>query len=212
MLRPEEVTQILKRELSGYEGVMDTATVGTVLEVGDGIARVYGLDAVMAGELLEFPGGVMGIALNLEEDNVGCILLGSDEQIAEGDEVRSTGNIASTKVGPALFGRVVNPLGEPLDGRGAIVSEQTRFLEWAAPGVVERQPVCEPLQTGIKAIDSVIPVGRGQRELIIGDRQIGKTAIAIDTIINQAGQDVYCIYVAIGQKVSQVARLEAILR
>lgn len=211
MLKPEEVTGILRQELEGFESRVEMVDVGTVLEVGDGIARIYGLAAAMAGELIEFPGGVMGIVLNLEEDNVGCILLGSDEHIGEGDEVRSTGRIASTKVGPALFGRVVNPLGVPLDGKGAIVSDQFAELEQVAPGVIERQPVTEPLQTGLKAVDSMIPIGRGQRELIIGDRQIGKSAAAVDTIINQRGQGVFCVYVAIGQKASTVARLRAIL-
>ncbi|MEN6304144.1 MAG: F0F1 ATP synthase subunit alpha [Armatimonadia bacterium] len=211
MLKPEEVTGILRQELEGFESRVEMVDVGTVLEVGDGIARVYGLSAAMAGELIEFPGGVMGIVLNLEEDNVGCILLGSDEHIKEGDEVRSTGRIAGTKVGPALFGRVVNPLGEPIDGGGPIVSDKWAELEQPAPGVIERQPVSEPLQTGLKAVDSVIPIGRGQRELIIGDRQIGKSALAIDTIINQKGTGVYCIYVAIGQKASAVARLRAVL-
>lgn len=211
MLKPEEVTGILRQELEGFESRVEMVDVGTVLEVGDGIARVYGLSAAMAGELIEFPGGVMGIVLNLEEDNVGCILLGSDEHIKEGDEVHSTGRIAGTKVGQALFGRVVNPLGEPIDGAGPIVSDQWAELEQPAPGVIERQPVSEPLQTGLKAVDSVIPIGRGQRELIIGDRQIGKSAVAIDTIINQKGTGVYCIYVAIGLKASAVARLRAIL-
>jgi F-type H+-transporting ATPase subunit alpha len=209
VLRPEEVTDILKRELSGFEGALEMVNVGRVLEVGDGIARVYGMSAAMAGELVEFTGGVMGIVLNLEESNVGCILLGSDQHIREGDEVRTTGRIAETKVGKGLFGRVVNPLGEPLDGLGPVIGEATRQLEQPAPGVIDRQPVCEPLQTGLKVIDSVIPIGRGQRELIIGDRQIGKTAIAIDTIINQRDTDVFCIYVAIGQKLSSLARLRA---
>ena len=211
MLKPEEVTGILRQELQGFESQVEMVDVGTVLEVGDGIARVYGLSAAMAGELIEFPGGVMGIVLNLEEDNVGCILLGPDEGIVEGDECRCTGRIAGTKVGKALFGRVVNPLGEPLDGKGAVVSEQFSSLEQPAPGVIDRQPVKEPLQTGLKAVDAVIPIGRGQRELIIGDRQIGKTALAIDTIINQKGQDVFCIYVAIGQKASAVWRTRAVL-
>lgn len=209
MLRPEEVTDILKRELSSFESALHMVNVGRVLEVGDGIARVYGMSAAMAGELVEFTGGVMGIVLNLEESNVGCILLGPDQHIREGDEVRTTGRIAETKVGKGLFGRVVSPLGDPLDGLGPVISEATRQLEQPAPGVIDRQPVCEPLQTGLKVIDSVIPIGRGQRELIIGDRQIGKTAIAIDTIINQRDTDVFCIYVAIGQKLSSLARLRA---
>ncbi|MEI6499845.1 MAG: F0F1 ATP synthase subunit alpha [Armatimonadota bacterium] len=211
MLKPEEVTGILRQELKGFESQVEMVDVGTVLEVGDGIARVYGLSAAMACELIEFGGGVMGIVLNLEEDNVGIILLGPDQGIVEGDECRTTGRIASTKVGPALFGRVVSPLGDPLDGKGPIVSDQFMALEQNAPGVIERQPVTEPLQTGLKAVDSVIPIGRGQRELIIGDRQIGKTALAIDTIINQKGQDVFCIYVAIGQKASAVWRTRAVL-
>ncbi len=211
MLKPEEVTGILRQELQEYESRVEMASTGTVLEVGDGIARVYGLSAVMSNELVEFPGGVMGIVLNLEEDNVGCILLGPDEGIVEGDEVRSTGRISGTRVGAALFGRVVNPLGEPLDGGGPIVSDKWMELEQHAPGVIDRQPVSEPLQTGLKAVDSMIPIGRGQRELLIGDRQIGKTAIAIDTIINQKGKGVYCIYVAIGQKTAEVARLKAVL-
>lgn len=211
MLKPEEVTGILRQELQEYESRVEMANTGTVLEVGDGIARVYGLSAAMSNELVEFPGGVMGIVLNLEEDNVGCILLGPDEGIVEGDEVRSTGRISGTRVGPALFGRVVNPLGEPLDGGGPIVSDKWMELEQRAPGVIERQPVNEPLQTGLKAVDSMIPIGRGQRELLIGDRQIGKTAIATDTIINQKGKGVYCIYVAIGQKTAEVARLRAVL-
>jgi F-type H+-transporting ATPase subunit alpha len=211
VLKPEEVTGIIQRELQDYEARLAMADTGIVLEVGDGIARVYGLAGVMASELVEFPGGVMGIVLNLEEDNVGCILLGSDEHIREGDEVRTTGRIAGTRVGPELFGRVVNPLGVPLDGGGPIVTDKWMELEQRAPGVIERQPVGEPLQTGLKPIDAMIPVGRGQRELIIGDRQIGKTAVAVDTIINQKGQDVFCVYVAIGQKMSSVARLRAVL-
>ena len=211
MLKPEEVTGILRQELKGFESQVEMVDVGTVLEAGDGIARVYGLSAAMAGELIEFPGGVMGIVLNLEEDNVGIILLGPDEDIAEGDECRCTGRIAGTKVGKALFGRVVDPLGEPLDGKGPVVTDQFKPLEQPAPGVIARQPVSEPLQTGLKAVDSVIPIGRGQRELIIGDRQIGKTALAIDTIINQKGTGVYCIYVAIGQKASAIWRTRAAL-
>jgi F-type H+-transporting ATPase subunit alpha len=210
-VRPEEVTEVMRRELARYQAELDTATVGTVIEVGDGIARVYGLDRVMASELVEFPGGVMGIALDLQEDNVGCILLGPDEHISEGDQVRCTGRILSTKVGPQLFGRVVTPLGEPLDDKGPVESETYRLIDVKAPGVVQRQPVKEPLHTGLKAIDAMIPIGRGQRELIIGDRQTGKTAIAIDTIINQRGTDVYCIYVAIGQKMSSIRRVAAVL-
>ncbi len=207
----KEVIEVLKRQLAAYEDRLALEDVGQVIEVGDGIARVFGLDHVMAQELVEFPGGIMGIALNLEEDNVGCILLGSDEAIREGDEVRRTGRIAETIVGEAVFGRVITPLGVPLDGKGAIADAQTRPLEVKAPGVMARQPVREPLYTGIKAIDSMIPIGRGQRELIIGDRQIGKTAIVTDTIINQKGSGVRCIYVAVGQKLAEVRRLAATL-
>jgi len=210
-LRAEEVSAVLRGEIEAYESKLKMERVGIVLEVGDGIARVYGLDDVMASELVEFPGGVMGIALNLEEDNVGCILLGPDVHIQEGDKVQATGRIAETRVGDALFGRVVTPLGEPMDDQGPIETNLTGRIEVKAPGVVERQPVCEPLQTGIKAIDSMIPIGRGQRELIIGDRQIGKTALAVDTIINQHDTGVKCVYVAIGQKLSTVRRLEAVL-
>jgi len=182
-----------------------------VIEVGDGIARVYGLDRVMASELVEFPGDVLGIALDLQEDNVGCILLGPDQRIKEGDQVRCTGRILSTKVGPELFGRVVDPLGQPLDDKGPVESENYRLIDIKAPGVVDRQPVHEPLQTGLKCIDSMTPIGRGQRELIIGDRQTGKTAIAVDTIINQRDTDVFCVYVAIGQKLSSIRRIMATL-
>jgi len=211
-IRPEEITSILERELEQYQRGYEEVGVGTVLQVGDGIARVYGLQDVMVSELVEFPDGTMGMALNLEEDNVGVIVLGSDENIKEGDTVKRTGRILSVPVGKALLGRVVNPLGQPLDEKGAIVTDEYRLLEIKAPGVVHRQPVKEPLQTGIKAIDSMIPIGRGQRELIIGDRQTGKTAIAIDTIINQkythqTDSPVYCIYVAIGQKLSTIARV-----
>jgi F-type H+-transporting ATPase subunit alpha len=206
-IRPEEVTSILEKELSAYGTTLEETGVGTVLQVGDGIARIYGLRDVMASELVEFPNGVFGMVLNLEEDNVGCIVLGSDVEIREGDTVRRTGKIVSVPVGDALIGRVVNALGQPLDEKGPIVTTKTRTVESEAPGVVDRQPVKEPLQTGIKAIDSMIPIGRGQRELIIGDRQTGKTAIITDTIINQKGQDVICIYVAIGQKMSTLTQL-----
>ncbi len=209
--RPDEVSAILRDELQRLESQVEMVGVGTVIEIGDGIARVYGLADVMAAELVEFPGELMGIALNLEADNVGCILMGPYDHVKEGDQVQTTGRIAETRVGEELFGRVVNPLGEPLDGKGAIVSKQTRPLEIKAPGVIKRQPVKEPLHTGIKAIDSMIPIGRGQRELIIGDRQTGKTAIAIDTIINQRHTDVKCIYVAIAQKSSSIRRTAAIL-
>ncbi|MCX7918922.1 MAG: F0F1 ATP synthase subunit alpha [bacterium] len=204
-LRPEEITAILQKELEQYESELKMEDVGTVLQVGDSIARVYGLEKVMAGELVEFPGEIMGMVLNLEEDNVGVVLFGSDREIKEGDLVKRTGRIASVPVGEALLGRVVNALGQPIDGKGAIAATKYRPVESTAPNVVQRQPVKEPVQTGLKAIDSMIPIGRGQRELIIGDRQTGKTAIAIDTIINQKNSDIYCIYVAIGQKASSVA-------
>ncbi|MFV1974671.1 MAG: F0F1 ATP synthase subunit alpha [Candidatus Scalindua sp.] len=204
-VRPDEVASIIKQEIEKYEDKLKMESVGTVLQVGDGVARVYGLDDCMSNELLEFPGGTYGIALNLEEDNVGCVLLGSDKDIKEGDTVKTTGRIVEVPVGEGLLGRVVNALGQPLDGKGPIVSDQSRPVEGPAPNVVERQPVVEPLQTGIKAIDSMIPIGRGQRELIIGDRQTGKTAILVDTILNQKGTGVISIYVAIGQKLSTVA-------
>ncbi|MCD6351421.1 MAG: F0F1 ATP synthase subunit alpha [Armatimonadetes bacterium] len=210
-IRPEEVTEVMRKELERFRAEIDTATVGTVIEVGDGIARVYGLDQVMASELVEFPGGVMGIALDLQEDNVGCILLGPDEHIKEGDQVRSTGRILSTKVGPELFGRVVDPLGNPLDDKGPVEASKYRLIDVKAPGVTQRQPVKEPLHTGLKCVDSMTPIGRGQRELIIGDRQTGKTALCIDTIINQRDTDVYCVYVAVGQKLSSVRRIAATL-
>jgi F-type H+-transporting ATPase subunit alpha len=214
--RPEEVSTIIQQELKKYTADLEMESRGSILQVGDGIARVWGLDDAMAGELLEFPGGVMGMVLNLEEDNVGVVLFGSDVGIKEGDTVRRTGRVAEVPVGDALIGRVVNPLGQPLDGKGAIVTEKHRVLEGHAPGVIERQPVKEPVQTGIKAIDSMIPIGRGQRELIIGDRQTGKTALALDTIINQRetnkGDDpLFCIYVAVGQKKSTVAQVVATL-
>jgi F-type H+-transporting ATPase subunit alpha len=209
--RPEEVSAILAQELERYEAKLEVKSVGTVLSVGDGIARLWGLEDAMAGELLRFPGDVMGLVLNLEEDNVGAVLLGSDENIKEGDRVECTGRIASVPVGKRMIGRVVNAIGQPVDGRGQIRADKSRNIEFTAPSVVERQPVKEPLQTGIKAIDSMIPIGRGQRELIIGDRQTGKTAIALDTIINQKGQDVTCVYVAIGQKESTVANVVATL-
>src|SRR5262245_38231912 len=192
-IRPEEVTSVLERELAGYERELEQVGVGTVLEVGDGIARIYGLQDVMASELVEFPNGVLGMVLNLEEDNVGCVVMGSDTQIKEGDTVKRTGRIIDVPVGEAMLGRVVNAIGQPADGKGPIVTDQRRLIETIAPGVVDRQPVNEPLQTGLKAVDSMIPIGRGQRELIIGDRQTGKTAIAVDTILNQKGQDVICI-------------------
>jgi len=206
-IRPEEVTSILEKELRSYKKEIQEIGVGTVLQVGDGIARLYGLRDAMAGELIEFPSGVFGMVFNLEEDNVGCIILGQDVEIKEGDTAKRTGRIVSVPVGEALAGRVVNALGQPLDEKGPIVTDQFRNIEARAPGVVDRQPVKEPLQTGLKAIDSMIPIGRGQRELIIGDRQTGKTAIIVDTIINQKDTEVYCIYVAIGQKLSTVAQV-----
>ncbi len=204
-VRPDEVASIIKREIEKYEDKLKMESVGTVLQVGDGVARIYGLDDCMSNELIEFPGGVFGIALNLEEDNVGCVLLGSDSNIKEGDTVKTTGRIVEVPVGEALLGRVVNALGQPVDGKGPIATEKTMPIEGTAPNVVERQPVKEPLQTGIKAIDAMIPIGRGQRELIIGDRQTGKTAILVDTILNQKDTGVISIYVAIGQKMSTVA-------
>lgn len=203
----QEIEEVIKRQLEEVEGALDVAEVGTVLEVGDGVARVAGLENVMASEMLEFPNGVYGLALNLERDEVGAVLLGEDTLIKEGDLVKRTGRVLSVPVGEELIGRVVNPLGQPLDGKGPIETKEWRKVEHKAPGVVYRQPVKEPLQTGIKAIDAMIPIGRGQRELIIGDRQTGKTAIAIDTIINQKGTGVICIYVAIGQKASTVAQI-----
>ena len=206
-IRAEEISNIIQQQIENFEKQTTKTEVGTVLEVGDGIARVYGLDNVVAGELLEFPNNLQGMALNLEEDNVGVVLLGDDRKIKEGDEVRRTERIAEVPVGEALLGRVVNPLGEPIDGKGPIETSENRRVEVIAPGIVARKSVHEPLQTGLKAIDSMVPIGRGQRELIIGDRQTGKTAIAMDTIINQKGGDVICIYVGIGQKRSTMAKL-----
>ncbi|HXI11454.1 MAG TPA: F0F1 ATP synthase subunit alpha [Thermoanaerobaculia bacterium] len=206
-LRAEEITEIIRQQLSGIGRGVDVAEVGTVTTVGDGIARVYGLDRVMSGELVEFRNGTFGLALNLEEDNVGVVILGETQGVVEGDQVKRTGNIISVPVGPAMIGRVVNPLGQPVDGKGPIVATEMYPIERIAPGVVDRKPVKEPMQTGLKAIDAMIPIGRGQRELIIGDRQTGKTAVAIDTIINQKGKGVICIYVAIGQKKSTVAQV-----
>jgi F-type H+-transporting ATPase subunit alpha len=206
-IKAEEISSIIKEKIKGFDQQVDVSQTGSVIQVGDGIAKIYGLDGAMAGEMLEFPGGLYGIALNLEEDNVGAVLMGEDVGIKEGDPVKRTGRIAEVPVGEALVGRVVNPIGQPLDGKGPIKSQQTRLVEMVAPGVITRQSVREPLQTGIKAIDAMIPIGRGQRELIIGDRQTGKTAIAVDTIINQKGLGVFCIYVAIGQKRSTVARV-----
>ncbi len=206
-LRPEEISAVIKEQIKNYENRTEVSDFGTVIQVGDGIARVYGLDNCMSGELLEFPGETYGMAMNLEEDNVGCVIMGSDREIKEGDIVRPTGSVVEVPVGEDILGRVVNALGQPIDGKGAIKTSETRPVEYPAPGVLQRRSVYQPLQTGIKAIDSMIPIGRGQRELIIGDRQTGKTAIAIDTILNQKGQDVICIYVAIGQKNSTVAQL-----
>jgi F-type H+/Na+-transporting ATPase subunit alpha len=211
-LRPEEITSILKQRIEQYQVETDLAEVGTVLQVGDGIARIYGLENAVAQEMLELEHGVVGLAFNLEEDNVGAALFGEWEHIKEGEPARRTGRVASVPVGDSLLGRVVDPLGRPLDDGGPIESSETRQLEFKAPGVIDRQPVTEPLQTGLKAIDSMIPIGRGQRELIIGDRGTGKTAIAVDTILNQRGEDMICIYVAIGQKASTVAQVYERLR
>jgi F-type H+-transporting ATPase subunit alpha len=206
-IRADEITKILRQEIENYERAIDVSEVGSVISVGDGIARIHGLEKVMAGELIQFPHGVSGIAMNLEEDQVGAVLLGECAEIKEGDEVKRTRRIMSVPVGEALIGRVVDALGQPIDDKGPIATSQFNAIERLAPGVVARRPVKEPLQTGIKAIDGMVPIGRGQRELIIGDRQTGKTAIAIDTIINQKGGDVICIYVAIGQKRSTVAQV-----
>jgi F-type H+-transporting ATPase subunit alpha len=206
-LRPEEITSILKQRIEEYDVETDLAEVGTVLAIGDGIARVYGLESCLALETVELEHGVTGIALNLEEDNVGVALFGDWQKVSEGGTVKRTGRVMSVPVGEELVGRIVNPLGEPLDGGGPINASETRELEFKAPGVVKRQPVKEPLQTGIKAIDSMIPIGRGQRELVIGDRSTGKTAILVDTILNQKGQDMICVYVAVGQKASTVAQV-----
>jgi F-type H+-transporting ATPase subunit alpha len=206
-IRPAEISDVIKRQISEYGREIEVRETGRVLSCGDGIARIYGLDKVAAGELLEFPHGIYGMVLNLEEDNVGAAIFGEVQAIREGDEVRRTNRIAEVPVGDALLGRVVDALAQPIDGKGPITSSESRRIELKAPGIVARQPVKEPLQTGIKAIDSMIPIGRGQRELIIGDRQTGKTALAIDTIINQRGGDVACIYVAIGQKRSTVAQV-----
>jgi len=215
-LKAEEITSVIRKEIGNYEKDLKMESVGTVLQIGDGVARIHGLEKCKASELLEFEEGIYGIALNLEEDSVGAVLLGDPRKIKAGQTVKSTGRIISVPVGDALLGRVVNALGEPIDGKGPIATEKMRNIEYPAPNVVERQPVMEPLQTGIKAVDSMIPIGRGQRELIIGDRQTGKTAITIDAIINQkeyfeAGEPVYCIYVAIGQKQSTVLRVQETL-
>ncbi|HXR98052.1 MAG TPA: F0F1 ATP synthase subunit alpha [Terriglobales bacterium] len=210
-LRTDEISEILRAQIENYDAVMAVDEVGTVVSVGDGIARVYGLEKVMAGELLEFPHGVAGIAMNLEEDQVGTVMLGDYTEIREGDQVKRTHRIMSVPVGDAMIGRVVNALGQPIDGKGPIVTEQFNAIERIAPGVLDRSPVKDPMQTGLKAIDAMVPIGRGQRELIIGDRQTGKTAVALDTIINSKGKDLICIYVAIGQKRSTVAQVVATL-
>ncbi len=204
-IKVDEISELLRKQITDFEKKVDVSEVGTVMSVGDGIARIYGLDKCMASELLEFPNGVMGMALNLEEDSVGAVLFGEDALIHEGDVVKRTGKIMSVPVGPELRGRVVNAIGQPIDGKGPIDTKEIRIVDSVAPGIIERQPVNQPLQTGLKAIDSMIPVGRGQRELIIGDRQTGKTAIGIDAIINQKGGDVTCIYVAVGQKRANIA-------
>lgn len=210
-IHPDEISAILKDKINNFNFEIDIAETGKVVQVGDGIARVYGIDNVMAGEMIEFPGSVVGLAQNLEEDNVGCILFGETSKIKEGDLARRTGKILQVPVGDAMLGRVVDALGQPIDGKGEIKTDEARPVERKALGIIQRQPVKEPLQTGLKSIDSMIPIGRGQRELIIGDRQTGKTAIAIDTIINQKDTDVHCIYVAIGQKKSSVAKIVKIL-
>lgn len=206
-LRPEEISSVIKEQIMKYKTELDVSNVGTVIQVADGIARIHGLEKAMQGELLEFPGDVYGMVLNLEEDNVGAVLLGDNRSVNEGDTVKTTGRVVEVPVGDALTGRVVNALGQPIDGKGPIAADKYRQIERVASGVISRKPVDTPLQTGIKAIDAMVPIGRGQRELIIGDRQTGKTAIAIDTIINQKGQGVHCIYVAIGQKASTVANI-----
>ena len=204
-IRAEEISELIKKEIEGFEKGVELKEVGTIISVGDGIARIYGLENAMSGELLEFPGGIMGMVLNLERDNVGAVLLGEDTGIKEGDEVKRTGRISEVPVGDALIGRVVNALGQPIDGKGPIKTPHAGLIERIAPGVIARKSVHEPLQTGLKAIDAMVPIGRGQRELIIGDRQTGKTALAVDTIINQLGSDVICVYCAIGQRASAVA-------
>src|SRR6187200_3090762 len=206
-IKAEEISRIIRDQIGSYAVDVDVAEVGTIVSVGDGIARVHGVEKTMAGEMLEFPHGIYGIALNLEEESVGAVLLGDFTEIKEGDTVKRTGRIISVPVGTELIGRVVNALGQPIDGKGPIVTKQSSPIERIAPGVIDRTPVKEPLQTGLKAIDAMVPIGRGQRELIIGDRQTGKTAVAVDAIINQKGKDVICIYVAIGQKASTVAQV-----
>jgi len=211
-IRPDEISAILKKQIEDYDKSVSVSNVGTVLQIGDGIARVYGLQQVMAGELVQFEDGTEGIALNLEDDNVGAVLMGEGLGVQEGSTVKATGKIASVPVGDALLGRVVNSLGQPIDGKGDIATTESRLIESMAPGIIQRKSVHEPMQTGITAIDAMIPIGRGQRELIIGDRQTGKTAIAIDTIINQKEEDVVCVYVAVGQKAASVANVVEVLR
>ncbi len=211
-IRPDEISAILKQQISDYDKSVSVSNVGTVLQIGDGIARVYGLQQVMAGELVQFEDGTEGIALNLEDDNVGVVLMGEGRGIQEGSTVKATGKIAAVPVGDSLLGRVVNSLGQAIDGKGDIETSETRLIESMAPGIIQRKSVHEPMQTGITAIDAMIPIGRGQRELIIGDRQTGKTAIAIDTILNQKGEDVVCVYVAVGQKAASVANVVEVLR
>src|SRR5437764_584670 len=210
-IRADEISRILREQIKTYGKQIEVSETGTVLSTGDGIARVYGLSGVMAGELVEMPHDLIGLVLNLEEDNVGVAIMGEGDEIREGDVVKRTGRIAEVPIGPAMVGRVVNALGQPVDGKGPISSQETRKIEVKAPGIVQRESVREPVQTGIMAIDAMFPIGRGQRELIIGDRQTGKTALALDTIINQKGQDVFCIYVAIGQKEAQIAAVRAVL-
>jgi F-type H+-transporting ATPase subunit alpha len=211
-IRPDEISAILKQQISDYDKSVSVSNVGTVLQIGDGIARVYGLEQVMAGELVQFEDGTEGIALNLEDDNVGAVLMGEGRGIQEGSTVKATGKIAAVPVGDAMLGRVVNSLGQAIDGKGEVPTTETRLIESMAPGIIQRKSVHEPMQTGITAIDAMIPIGRGQRELIIGDRQTGKTAIAIDTILNQKGEDVVCVYVAVGQKAASVANVVEVLR
>jgi len=206
-IKVDEISELLRKQITDFEKKVAVSEVGTIVSVGDGIARIYGLDKCMASELLEFPNNIMGMALNLEEDTVGAVLFGEDKLIHEGDIVKRTGRIMSVPVGEAMRGRVVNAIGQPIDGKGPINTKESRIVDVVAPGIVDRQPVTEPMQTGLKAVDSMIPIGRGQRELIIGDRQVGKTAVAIDAIINQKGGDVTCIYVAIGQKRANIARV-----
>ena len=209
--RPDEISQVIKKQIRSYSADLDFAEAGTVIQVGDGIARVHGLDSAMSGELLEFTNGVFGMALNLDEDSIGVVVMGSDAGIKEGDPVKLTGRMADVPVGDGMLGRIVNALGEPIDDKGPIAADNRRMIESTAPSVIMRQAVEQPLQTGIKSIDALVPIGKGQRELIIGDRETGKTAIGIDTILNQKDNDVYCVYVAIGQKASTVARIVKVL-